>query len=231
MSEFFLELFSEEIPPNLQIEARNNILNELKELFHQENIIFDKVNSSFSTPNRLVIYFKNIQNIVTKKPKEIRGPNTSSSIDALEGFLKSNNINLKSLYKRKSEKGEFYFFTTAKQNIKTIDILKRRLPNLLSSIKWKKSMKWGRHNLYWGRPLKSILALFDGKIIPFDFYHLKSSNFTYIDKDYELKKKSFSSFRSYFSYFKNLGVIVDQKIRQEKIKKELLKIAKKKIIF
>ena len=188
MSEFFLELFSEEIPPNLQIEARNNILNELKELFHQENIIFDKVNSSFSTPNRLVIYFKNIQNIVTKKPKEIRGPNTSSSIDALEGFLKSNNINLKSLYKRKSEKGEFYFFTTAKQNIKTIDILKRRLPNLLSSIKWKKSMKWGRHNLYWGRPLKSILALFDGKIIPFDFYHLKSSNFTYIDKDYELKK-------------------------------------------
>ena len=188
MAEFFLELFSEEIPPKLQIQARDNILNEFKELFQKENIIFDKVNSSFSTPNRLVVYFKNIQKIVTKYPKEIRGPNTNSSKDALEGFLKSNNINIKSLYKRKSEKGEFYFFKTPKQNIKTIDLLKSRLPNLLSNINWKKSMKWGGHNLYWGRPLKSILALFDGKVIPFDFHHLKSSNFTYIDKDYEEKK-------------------------------------------
>ncbi len=228
MSEFFLELFSEEMPPKLQKEARENILNKFKEFLESENIIFDKVYSSLSTPNRLVIYFKNIEKEITKYPKEIRGPNINSSKDALNGFLRSNNINIKSLYKKKFEKGEFYFFKTPKKKIQTIEILKTELPDLLSGIKWKKSMKWSYHNLYWGRPLKSILAIFDGKTITFDFYHLKSSNFTYVDKDYELKKKSFNKFSSYISYFKGLGIIVDQKVRQKKIETELLKIAKKK---
>ena len=228
MSEFFLELFSEEIPPKLQKEARENILSKFKELLEAENIIFDKTYSSFSTPNRLIIYFKNIQKEVTKYPKEVRGPNIKSSKNALDGFLKSNNISIKNLYKKKFEKGEFYFFKTTKKKIKTIELLKKKLPNLLSNIKWKKSMKWSNHSLYWGRPLKSILTLFDGKSLSYDFYHLKSSNFTYVDKDYELKKKYFKSFSSYISYFKGLGIIIDQKVRQNKIETELLKIAKKK---
>ena len=89
-------------------------------------------------------------------------------------------------------------------------------------------MKWGSYDLHWGRPLKSILAIFDGKTIPFKFYHLKSSNFTYTDKDYELKIKSFKSFSSYLSFFKGLGVIINHNTRAEKIEQELLKIAKKK---
>ena len=228
MSEFFLELFSEEIPPKLQKKAREDLLNKFKELFHRENIMFDKIYSSLSTPNRLVVYFKNVQEEVTKFPKEIKGPNINSSKDALEGFLKSNNTNIKSLYRRKSEKGEFYFFKSVKKKIKTIELLKSELPDLLSNIKWEKSMRWGDHNLYWGRPLKSILTLFGGKTVNFDFHHLRSSNFTYTDKDFELSKKSFNSFNSYLSYFRSQGIIVDQKIRQEKIKKELLKIAKKR---
>ena len=115
MSEFFLELFSEEIPPKLQKKAREDLLNKFKELFHRENIMFDKIYSSLSTPNRLVVYFKNVQEEVTKFPKEIKGPNINSSKDALEGFLKSNNTNIKSLYRRKSEKGEFYFFKSVKK--------------------------------------------------------------------------------------------------------------------
>ena len=46
----------------------------------------------------------------------------------------------------------------------------------------------GNYELFWGRPLKSILAIFDGKKIDFNFYHLKSSNYTIIDKDLEEKK-------------------------------------------
>ena len=42
-------------------------------------------------------------------------------------------------------------------------------------------MKWADYNLVWGRPLKSILALFDGELIKFDFHHLQSSNTTYAD--------------------------------------------------
>ncbi len=55
-------------------------------------------------------------------------------------------------------------------------------------------MKWGNHDLFWARPLKSILAVFDGKKLEFDFHHLKSSNITYIDKYLEEKTKIFNNF-------------------------------------
>ena len=41
MSEFFLELFSEEMPPNLQITARNNLVKNFSEYFEQEKIKYD----------------------------------------------------------------------------------------------------------------------------------------------------------------------------------------------
>ena len=52
-------------------------------------------------------------------------------------------------------------------------------------------MKWSDFNLKWGRPLKSILAIFDNEILEFNYHHLKSSNSTYIDKEFEDKKEKF----------------------------------------
>ena len=62
-------------------------------------------------------------------------------------------------------------------------------------------MKWNDHDLFWGRPLKSILAVFDGKKLEFNFHHLISSNVTFIDKDLEEKTKTFDRFKSYNSFF------------------------------
>ena len=52
-------------------------------------------------------------------------------------------------------------------------------------------MKWGEFDLNWGRPLKSVMAIFDNKTLEFNYHHLKSSNSTYIDKEFEDKKKNF----------------------------------------
>ena len=68
------------------------------------------------------------------------------------------------------------------------------VPKLLENYQWKKSMKWGEFDLDWGRPLKSILSVFDKKVNNFDFHHLTSSNSTYIDKDFKKKKKIFYRF-------------------------------------
>ena len=57
MSEFFLELFSEEIPVNLQKNAREALLQNFKDFFEKENIVFSGKSLSFSTPNRLLILF------------------------------------------------------------------------------------------------------------------------------------------------------------------------------
>ena len=89
-------------------------------------------------------------------------------------------------------------------------------------------MKWGNHELFWGRPLKSILAVFDSKKLEFNFHHLKSSNFTYIDKDFEEKTKIFNNFNSYMAYFKSLGIMIDHEKRKLLIINELTKLSNKK---
>ena len=66
MSEFFLELFSEEIPANLQRNARNSLLTNFKDFFAKHNIEFKK-NFSFSTPNRLLILFDGINPEIFQK--------------------------------------------------------------------------------------------------------------------------------------------------------------------
>ena len=230
MSEFFLELFSEEIPSRLQINARNDLTQIFKKFFDDNEIIIkDKINT-YSTPNRLIVHINKISKDVIKKAEEIRGPNINAPEKALEGFLKSNKISKEKVFKKSTEKGIFYFYNKPSQKIKTYDLLKENIASLLLKISWKKSMKWGNHDLYWGRPLKSILALFDKKIIEFKLNHLHSSNKTFTDKDLEDEVKSFNDFKSYIKFFKQKGVTIDQDKRKEFIIKEINKATNQKKI-
>ena len=230
MSEFFLELFSEEIPSRLQINARNELTQIFKKFFDDNEIIVKGKINTYSTPNRLIVHINKISKDVIKKAEEIRGPNINAPEKALEGFLKSNKISKEKVFKKSTEKGIFYFYNKPSQKIKTYDLLKENIASLLLKISWKKSMKWGNHDLYWGRPLKSILALFDKKIIEFKLNHLHSSNKTFTDKDLEDEVKCFNDFKSYIKFFKQKGVTIDQDKRKEFIIKEINKATNQKKI-
>ena len=229
MSEFFLELFSEEIPSSLQKNLREDLLDSFKKLFGEKFISFKK-SSSFSTPNRLIIIFEGLTKQLVLKSEEIKGPNINSPEIALEGFIRSNNISKKNLFKYKTEKGEFYFYKTQSKEINTHDLLEELVPLILRKIQWKKSMKWGEFDLNWGRPLKSILAVFDKKKLAFNFHHLSSSNSTFIDKEFEEKKKIFTDFKEYNIFFKKLNVVIDHNQRKDLIEKKLNQISDKKNI-
>ena len=226
MSEFFIELFSEEIPASLQRNSRNVLLENFKNLFEEKKISFKK-SSSFSTPNRLIILFEGLSKEITQKAEEIKGPNVNAPEKAIEGFLRSNQIDKKDLLKKSIEKGEFYFFKKPSNRINTIDLLQEYVPLILDKLQWKKSMIWGNYNLSWARPLKSILAVFDDKSLDFKFHHLISSNTTFIDKEFEDKKKIFKNFKSYKDFFNQSGIIIDHVLRKEFIVKEIEKISSK----
>ena len=227
MSEFFLELFSEEIPANLQKNARRSLLQNFKDFFEKKNIKFSK-DLSFSTPNRLLILFDGIKPEIHQKEEEIRGPKTDAPEKALDGFLRSNNFQKKNLYQKENDKGVFYFAKKPPKIIKIYDLLNENIPLILDKASWKKSMKWGDFELYWGRPLKSILAVFNNKNLTFKYHHLQSSNSTFIDKDFEDKTKIFNNFKIYTDYFKKSKIIIDQNKRKKLIETQLTKISKKK---
>ena len=227
MSEFFLELFSEEIPAGLQKNLRKKLLEEFQKFFLNK-LIKSKKSFSLSTPNRLIIVFEGLDKEIKIKPEEIKGPKINAPEQALEGFVRSNKIEKKDLFKNKTEKGEFYFYKTKSKILKTHDLLIEFIPKLLENYQWKKSMKWGEFDLNWGRPLKSILSIFNKKIINFKFNHLVSSNSTYVDKDFEDKKKIFTDFKIYEKYFRKQGVIIDQNKRGKLINREFSKLLNKK---
>ncbi len=227
MAEFFLELFSEEIPAKLQRNLREKMLEEFQNFFSSKSIN-SKKNFSLSTPNRMIIVFEGLDKQIKITSEEIRGPKTNAPEQALEGFLRSNKIEEKDLYKRNTEKGEFYFFKSKAKTLNTQELLTEFIPKLLENYQWKKSMRWGEFDLIWGRPLKSILSVFDNKTINFEFHHIASSNSTFIDKDFEDKKKIFNNFESYEKFFKKNQVIINQNIRKKIISKEFSKILKKK---
>ena len=230
MSEFFLELFSEEIPSTLQKNLREDLLNSFIKSFNEKFILFKK-SSSFSTPNRLIILFEGLQKQIILKSEEIKGPNVKAPELALECFIRSNNISKKDLFKRATDKGEFYFFKTKSKKLNTQDLLEELVPLILQKIQWKKSMRWSDFSLNWGRPLKSILAIFDRKKLTFNFHHLTSSNSTFIDKEFEEKKKIFIDFKDYNNFFKKLNIIIDHNQRKNLIEKKLNEISKKKNIL
>ena len=223
MAEFFLELFSEEIPAGLQKNLREKLLDEFQKSFLKKNIK-SKKSFSLSTPNRLIVVFEGLDKEIKILSQEIKGPKTNAPEHALDGFIKSNKIEKKDLFKKKTEKGEFYFYKSKLKLLKTQDLLMELIPKLLENYQWKKSMKWGKFDLNWGRPLKSILSVFDKKIINFQFHHISSSNSTYIDKDFEEKKKIFSGFKPYENYFKQQGTLVNQDKRKAVIEREFSKI-------
>ena len=127
MSEFFLELFSEEIPVNLQKNAREILLQNFKDFFKKENIVFSEKSFSFSTPNRVLILFNRLNKEVIKKSEEIRGPNINAPEKALDGFLRSNSIAKEAIFKKKTDKGEFYFYKKTEEKTNTFDLLEKNL--------------------------------------------------------------------------------------------------------
>ena len=227
MAELFIELFSDEIPAKLQIDARKKIKQFLEEKLKKKEISF-KSSQSFSTPTRLVIFVDGIPEKIEQKKKIIKGPKVGAPETAIEGFIKSNNLNRNDVYKNKIEKGEFYFATIKPKVIDILKELQSIIPETLQSYSWKKSMKWSTYDLTWGRPLKSILVLFNNKVINFNFFHLQSDNLVRIEGANDEKIKKVHSFKSYLSILKSQDIILDQEKRKSIIEKKIASICESK---
>ena len=132
MAELFIELFSEEIPAKLQVDARQRIKNLLDERLKKKEISF-KTSRSFSTPKRLVFIIENVPEKIKVTKKIIKGPKIDSPQTALEGFIKSNKLNKSDVYKKKIEKGEFYFAETKPKEIDVLKELETIIPEVLQA--------------------------------------------------------------------------------------------------
>ena len=221
MSELIIELFSEEIPPNLQINARNQLKKIISDELSSLNLPY-KDFIIYSTPTRLTIFISGLSNKIKILPSEVKGPKLGVSQEVAQNFARSKNVSVEDLYEKKLEKGTFYFAKLKGTEINTENELIKIIPKSLNQISWKKSMKWSNYDLNWGRPLRSILSIFNKKHLKIKYSHLDSVDFTLIENDTEIKKKKVRNFQEYFKFLKQNDIILDQneriKVISEKIK-------------
>ena len=227
MAEFLLELYSEEIPPQLQIAATSQIKQFIESSFKENNINYEEL-LVYSSPTRLMVFINNLAEKIKIEAKEIKGPKVGSPDQVLQGFIKAKNVNEKELIKKDTDKGKFYFIKTEIKSILVEDLLIKIIPKAIRSINWKKSMKWSDHNLMWGRPLRTIFARYNNKKLAFKYEHLDARDDVIIEQDLITKSKKIKDFKDYINFLKSNRIIVDHKEREEIILKKISSFSKSK---
>ena len=122
MAELLFELYSEEIPPQLQIGARNQLSQFFEKSFEEESIQYKKI-LIYSSPTRLTLVTEGLAEKIKIESKEIKGPKIGSPDQILQGFIRAKNISQSDLIEKETEKGKFYFIKTAPKNILVEELL------------------------------------------------------------------------------------------------------------
>ena len=227
MSEFLLELYSEEIPPQLQINAREELKENFEKLLKEEKLEYKKINV-YSSPTRLVAVIKDIPKKIKIPSKEIKGPKVGVFDDILNSFIRAHDSSRREVFEKENEKGKFYFIKTKPREVLAKELLIKITLNSIALLKWKKSMKWSDNNLLWGRPLRSILAVYNNEHLLFNYGHLKSKDSTYIEKNLILRLKKIKKFSEYQILLKKNNIILDQEERKLIIISKFKKICENK---
>ena len=166
MTDFLLELRSEEIPARMQAGARA----ELDKLFRAQLAAagLDAGDLTlWSTPRRLALIARDLPEATAAVREELKGPRTSAPPQALEGFLRKTGLTQAQL----EDRDGVYFAVIDKPGRATRDVLAEAIPAIVRGFSWPKSMRWGREStssesLRWVRPLSGIVAIFGEELIP-----------------------------------------------------------------
>ncbi|WP_020591749.1 glycine--tRNA ligase subunit beta [Kiloniella laminariae] len=171
MSEFLLELHSEEIPARMQGKAADDLKKLVTDRLKEAGLVFTDARA-FVTPRRLALVVDGLPARQPDVSEEKKGPKVGAPEKALEGFMRANNLtSIDQAEVRETPKGDFYFLMNQIKGRATAEVLSDIIIETLKAFPWPKSMKWSRNSFRWVRPLHSILAIFDGQTLngSFDF--------------------------------------------------------------
>ena len=160
MAELFVELFSEEIPARMQARAAADLARLIGEAL--ATLAPAEVRTWFG-PRRIALAAQVARQVAARTTRE-RGPRAGAPEQALVGFLRKHGATRDDLV----QEGDFWVLVKSAPAQAAGDLIAATLPGLLRRFPWAKSMRWGSSGFTWVRPLRRIVCLLDGAVIPFD---------------------------------------------------------------
>jgi len=227
MPQLLLELFSEEIPARMQGQAARDLTRLMTEALEKAGVKPAAV-QSFAGPRRLTLVIDDLPGATPDVREERKGPRVGAPDKAVEGFLRGAGLeSLDSCETREDKKGDFYVAIIEKPGRKLPDVIAEIAPEICRSFPWPKSMRWGGRSERWVRPLRRILCLFDGAVVPFEFAGVKSGNVTEGHRVHGPGPFEVSDFASYRKTLETDGhVLLDAADREARIAKGIEAICK-----
>lgn len=184
MADFFLEVRAEEIPARMVESASRRLASAFFETLVTSGLPPEGVENYF-TVRRLIVRLAGLVESEPDREEEELGPPAAVAWDdsgnptrALEGFATRCGVDAGAVRRRQTPKGEYAAVTRAIEGRPMVDILAELAPRLIAGLEWGKPMRWGTSAGPWVRPVKGVLAMFDGEVVPFDVFGHAASDST-----------------------------------------------------
>ena len=229
MSDFLLELRSEEIPARMQAGARA----ELEKLFRREmdaaGVHAGEV-TIWSTPRRLALIARGLPLATEAVSEELKGPPVGAPDQAVDGFCRKAGVDKADLETREVKGRETYFAVKNVPGRATADLLAEAIPAIIRDFSWPKSMRWGgasisTESLRWVRPLSGIVALLGDEVVECEVHGVTSGAVTLGHRFHHSGDITIGNADDYAMKLRAGHVIVDHEERQDLIRSGAAKVA------
>ena len=226
MSDFLLELLSEEIPARMQARGRNDLARMFAEALAAAGLSHAGI-TTYSTPRRLALIARGLPEATEAVSEELKGPRTSAPPQALDGFLRKTGLKQDQL----EDRDGVWFAKVERAGRSASDVLAEAVATIVRDFPWPKSMRWGAASastasLRWVRPLHSIVALLGEEIVPVAIDGVDCGAATLGHRFHHPGQITIGSANDYVEKLRACHVIVDQEEREAIVREGAVAAAK-----
>lgn len=222
MADFLLELYSEEIPAGMQAGAAAQLERHIKGFLDGFGVAAYSLTAHVA-PQRIALLADGLPTQLSDRKEEKKGPRVDAPEQAIEGFLRANGLDsTDALSTREDKKGTFYVLEIDEPGQSLADALAGFLPQMIEGFQWPKSMRWGDTkktggDLRWVRPLRAILCVFDGQIVPFSVSGIASGDTSFGHRFMAPAALRITDSADYLPVLEKAYVLADAAIREAMI--------------
>lgn len=233
--ELIFEVGTEEIPSDYQDDALRE-LGRLALSYLEEGLIdIQGEIETYGTPRRLVLVARALADKQKDTIQEVTGPPRKAAFDqegnptkAAVGFAKKQGIKVGDIQFLETTKGEYLYVKRRIPGKSTFEVLSEILPRLIADLSWPKSMRWGSVGFPFVRPIHWVLALLNGKVIPFKVAGIKSGNTTRGHRFMAPHVMEISDLEDYLEKIRRASVVIDP-VERSKTVQEAVTVAAKTV--
>ncbi|MFM8322743.1 MAG: glycine--tRNA ligase subunit alpha [Chloroflexota bacterium] len=233
-ADFLFEIGAEELPYGDLNDALAQLKTAVPELLGKLRLAHGAVRV-LGTPRRLVVHVVDLSANQPDLEQVIKGPPANRAYGpggeltpAGEGFARSKGVAAADLQVREIDGGQYVTAVVRQKGRPTLDVLAEALPGLIAGLRFDKSMRWNHSNVAFSRPIRWLLALYGGAVVPFEYAGLRSGGATRGLRFMDPAIQPVASPQEYYAFLAGQGIILDGEQRKQAIREQVAALAAEK---